>query len=105
MNNPTHQGNCYFVTFIDDYSRRAQVYFIKTKDQAFKKFREFKTHAENETGEHIKILHTDGGGEYINGRFKTFLKEQGIRHQITAPYTPQQNGVAERFNHTVVKMA
>jgi transposase InsO family protein len=105
MKNPTHQGNRYFITFIDDYSRRARVYFIKNKSEALDKFQEFKAQAENETAERIKILRTDGGGEYVNKEFKKFLNQQGIRHQTTAPYTPQQNGVAERFNRTVVEMA
>jgi hypothetical protein len=105
MKTQTIQGNRYFITFIDDFTRRAQVFFIKTKDQAFSKFCEFKAQVENETGLRIKTLRTDGGGEYINTCFNTYLKECGIRHQVTAPYTPQQNGVAERFNRTVVEMA
>ena len=105
MNTLTHSGNKYFITFIDDHSRKAFVYFIKTKNEAYSKFQEFKAQVENETGHRIKILRTDGGGEYINGQFKELLKNQGIRHQVTAPYTPQQNGVAERFNRTVVEMA
>ena len=67
MNTPTHQGNRYFIIFINNYSRKAQVYFIKTKDQVFEKFSEFKAQVENKTNQRIKILHTDGGGEYING--------------------------------------
>ena len=105
MKNLTHQGNRYFVTFIDDYSRRARVYFIKNKSEALDRFQEFKAQAKNEMGERIKIIRSDGGGEYVSKAFKIFLKQQGIRHQITAPYTPQQNGVAERFNRTVIEMA
>ena len=101
----TIQGNCYFLTFIDDFSRKAHVYFIRTKDQAFDKFCEFKFQVKNETNLRIKILRTDGGSEYINDHFKLVLKGFSIQHQVTAPYTPQQNGVAEQFNCTVVEMA
>ena len=88
MKTQTVQGNHYFLTFIDDFSRKAHVYFIRTKDQAYDKFCEFKFQVKNETDLCIKILRTDGGGEYINNRFKSFLKGFGIQHQVTAPYTP-----------------
>jgi transposase InsO family protein len=104
MQTTTIGGNRYFITFIDDYSRKAHTYCIKTKDQALETFASFKNLVENETGRHIKILRTDRGGEYVNHAFDTFLKRHGIRHQTTAPHTPQQNGVAERFNRTVVEM-
>jgi hypothetical protein len=105
MKNPTHMGNLYFITFIDDYSRKAYVYFLRHKNEAFEKFQEFRNYVENQTGLRIKTLRSDRGGEYINGPFKDYLKKYGIRHQLTAPYTPQQNGIAERFNRTVIEMA
>lgn len=105
MKTLTHQGNRYFITFIDDFSRKSYVYFINSKDQAFTKFQEFKAQVENETGLHIKIFRTDRGGEYMGNEFKNYLKKHGIQHQLTAPYSPQQNGVAERFNRTVIEMA
>jgi len=104
MQTTTIGGNRYFITFIDDYSRKAHTYCIKSKDQALETFTSFKNLVENETGRHIKILRTDRGGEYVNHAFDSFLKRHGIRHQTTAPHTPQQNGVAERFNRTVVEM-
>ena len=104
MNTPTHQGKKYFVSFIDDYSRKAFVYFIAFKDQAYEKFSDFKNLVENQTGHQIKILRSDQGGEYVNRNFQQYLRQNGIQHQTTAPYTPQQNGVAERFNRTVVEM-
>ena len=105
MKTASHQGSRYFITFIDDYSRRVWVYFIKEKSEAFAKFRDFKASVENYTGLKIKTLRSDRGGEYMSGAFTAFLQENGIRHQTTAPYSPQQNGVAERFNRTVVEMA
>ena len=59
---------------------------------------------ETETGEKIKCLRTDRGGEYTSSEFSAFCKEQGIRRQLTTAYTPQQNGVAERKNRTVMNM-
>lgn len=104
MKNLTHSGNRYFVTFIDDYTRKAHVYFMRNKYEVFGKFQEYKALVENLTNSRIKILRSDRGGEYMNQRFSRFLQQSGIRHQLTAPYTPQQNGVAERFNRTIVEM-
>jgi len=101
----TFQGNRYFVTFIDDYSRYAHVYFIKHKSQAFDMFQDYKAAVENAAGTKIKTLRTDRGGEYMGKDFINYLRRYGIRHQLTTPFTPEQNGVAERFNRTVVEMA
>jgi hypothetical protein len=67
MKNPTNQGNLYFITFIDDYSRKAYVYFLRYKNEAFEKFQEFRNYVENQTGLRIKTLRSDRGGEYVNG--------------------------------------
>ncbi|MCO5573350.1 hypothetical protein L7F22_027119 [Adiantum nelumboides] len=60
---------------------------------------------ENETGCKVQTLRTDRGGEYMSGAFKDFLGKKGIKHQCTMPYTPQQNGVAERKNRSLMEMA
>ena len=60
---------------------------------------------EKQSGHYVKILRSDRGGEYTSNLFKDFCKEQGIIHQLTASYTPQQNGVAERKNRTILDMA
>lgn len=60
---------------------------------------------ENQMGERIKIFRTDNGGEYVGKEFEKFCKASGIQHQLTAPHTPQQNGVAERMNRTIVEKA
>ena len=59
----------------------------------------------NLTGKKVKILRSDNGGEYLSEEFTEYLKEQGISHQLTVPYNPAQNGVAERMNRTVVESA
>ncbi|MCO5581719.1 hypothetical protein L7F22_035608 [Adiantum nelumboides] len=60
---------------------------------------------ENEIGYKVQTLRTDRGGEYMSGAFKDFLGKKGIKHQCTMPYTPQQNGVAERKNMSLMEMA
>lgn len=71
------------------------VYFMKDKSQALEKFLVFKNYAENQCGERIKKFRSDNGGEFLNSRFIEKLEEFGIHRQVTVPYTPQQNGVAE----------
>ena len=95
----------YFLTFIDDFSKRVFVYFIKTKDEVLEKFKIFKALVENQTGLKIKKLRTDNGREYVNREFNDFLNTHGIQRQLTICYTPQQNGVSERFNRTLMEMA
>ena len=105
MKTQSHSGCRFFIKFIDDYSRKGHVYFLKAKNEAFEKFQDFKALVENETGRRIKILCSDRGGEYIGREFDRFLRQNGIRHQLTAPYSPQQNGIAERYNRTIVEIA
>ena len=60
---------------------------------------------ENESGKKIKTLRTDNGGQIIKKEFEAFLSKHGIQHQNIVPYTPQQNGVVEQKNKTLVEMA
>lgn len=94
----------YSLCFIDDYSRKAWVYFLTEKSEAFNSFKCFKNLVEKETGLFIKCLRTDRGGEFNSEEFNNFCKQNGIKRQLTAAYTPQQNGVAERKNRTVMNM-
>jgi transposase InsO family protein len=99
-------GGCeYYVTFIDDHSRKTWIFFLKTKSEVFKRFQEFKALVENQTGRKIKVLRSDNGGEYTSTEFADFCTQQGIRRQLTVPYNPQQNGVAERKNRAIVGAA
>jgi transposase InsO family protein len=93
----------YYVTFIDDYSRKTWVYFLKLKDEVFEKFKEFKALVENLSEKKIKILRSDNGGEYTSKEFKDFCRDVGIKRELTTPYNPQQNGVAERKNRTIME--
>ncbi|KAJ4788299.1 polyprotein [Rhynchospora pubera] len=94
----------YFITFVDDFSRRTWVYFLKEKSEAFAVFKKFKVLVEKLNGNYIKAVRSDRGGEYISKEFEYFCEEHGIRRFLTAPYSPQQNGVAERKNRTILDM-
>lgn len=96
-------GARYLLIFIDDYSRKTFGYFLKLKSDVPVFFKKFKSLVEKETGKSIKTLRTDNGTEYF--KLKSFLEEHGIKHQKTVSYTPQQNGVAERANRTIIDKA
>lgn len=98
-------GAKYFLTFTDDYSKKVFVYFLQKKSEVINKLKEFKKYVENQLECNIKCLRTDNGLEYINKNISDLLKSSGIIHQTTVPYTPQQNGVAERLNRTLVEKA
>ncbi|PKA66741.1 Retrovirus-related Pol polyprotein from transposon TNT 1-94 [Apostasia shenzhenica] len=99
-------GNCfYFLTFIDDYSRYTWVYFLKSKSESFKYFKEFKALVKKIFGFKIQNLRSDRGGEFNSFEFDEYCKIEGINRQLTAAYTPQQNGIAECKNRTLVEMA
>ena len=97
----------YIITFIDDYSRFTWVAITsdKTGKTALNQFIRYKVWAERHTGFAVKTLRTDGGGEYINDQFSTYLYTMGIERQVTVARTPQQNGVAERANRTIMEAA
>lgn len=98
-------GSHYFITFIDDATRWCEVKFLKHKSEALEAFKNFKNKVEKQTGKKVKCLQSDNGLEYINNSFKKFLDDQGITRRLTVPDTPQQNGVSERKNRTLVEMA
>ncbi|KFD60695.1 hypothetical protein M514_27126 [Trichuris suis] len=98
-------GARYFISFIDDFSRESFIYFLKNKNDALQKFKEFVAFVERKTSRKVKCLRTDNGREYVNDHFAQFLTANGIRHERSVPDTPQQNGIAERLNPTIVKKA
>ena len=97
-------GAEYFLTFIDDKTRFTWVYLLKRNDEVFQRFVEWKAMVENSGGGKLKVLRSDNGGEYTAKRFQEYLKAEGVRHELTVPKTPQQNGVAECLNCTLVEM-
>ncbi|CAL9006850.1 unnamed protein product [Prunus brigantina] len=105
MKTESLSGNRYFLLFTDDFTRMSWVYFIRNKSSALECFMKFKAMTELQSGFKIKSLRSDRGGEFLSGEFNKFCEESGIQRQLTMAYSPQQNGVAERKNRTVVEMA
>ena len=75
----------------------------KTQKEVFARFLEWKAIVEKSSGRKLKVLRTDNGGEYTSTKFEAYLKAEGVRHERTVPKTPEQNGVAERLNRTLVE--
>ncbi|GKV39214.1 hypothetical protein SLEP1_g47020 [Rubroshorea leprosula] len=104
INPVSNGGKRYFITFIDDFSRKTWVYFLQQKSEALMAFKSFKVFVEKEAGSQIQVLRTDCGGEYNSHEFANFCETHGIKRQLTTAYTPQQNGVCERKNRTILIM-
>ena len=105
-------GSRYILTFTDDYSRYVHVYMLKRKSEVLQRFKEFCNLVVNRTGRQIKklniwksvqALRSDNGGEYVSNDFISYCAEKGIIHQFTNPYTPEQNGISERLNRTIIE--
>jgi transposase InsO family protein len=98
----TRGGKRYFMTFIDDASLFCYIFLLKSKDEALHYFKIYKAEVENKLERKIKWLRDDRGGEYTSNDFSSQLcAEHGIIHEVTPPYSPQSNGVAERKNWTL----
>ena len=95
-------GASYFLTFVDDRSHYTWVYVLKHMSEVLQKFKEWKALVETSSGHQLKTLRTDNGGEYCSEEFEKFC-EKGVRHERTVPKTPEQNGVAERMNRTLIE--
>ncbi|KAL0744686.1 hypothetical protein Bca101_100787 [Brassica carinata] len=95
----------YFVTFIDEKSKYTWITLIKTKDSVLEAFKNFQCYVTNQYNAKLKIFRSDNGGEYTSRLFKQHLAQHGILHQTSCPYTPQQNGVAERKNRHLMEVA
>ena len=98
-------GSRYYISFTDDCKRRCTVLFMKNKSEAPDKIKEYTTYTERKFDVKLKTLRVDNGGEFINKEVKKWCQEKGIELQTTAPYSPSQNGIAERFNRTLIELA
>nr|KAJ0195993.1 hypothetical protein LSAT_V11C700359310 [Lactuca sativa] len=98
---PSLGNKKYVITFIDDASRYCYIYLVHSNDEALDKSKIYKQQIELHKNELIKALRTDRGGEYYD---PIYFESTGIIHKTIAPYTPQQNGVAERKNRTLKEM-
>lgn len=81
------------------------VYFLRNKSEAFNCFKKFKSMTELQSGHKVKSLKSERGGQFLSSEFIQFCEDHGIQRQLTMAYTPQQNGVLEKKNRTVVEMA
>jgi transposase InsO family protein len=99
-------GHLYYISFTDDFSRETKVQFLKMKSEALSAFKDYEMELKCQTpGAKIKKLCSDRDGEYPSTEFDRYLKDQGIKRQLTVHHSPQQNGVAECLNRTLVEHA
>jgi transposase InsO family protein len=101
----TNGGAQYFLTLVDQHTGYIHTVILKTKDQATMEIANFRRLFEKQSGHALKKLISDGGGEFCNNALSAILTENGIVHNVSPPYTPQNNGVAERANRTILDMA
>ena len=97
-----YRGEKYFITFIDDYSKLAKIYAIKSKDEVYDRFIEYINLIENKTGKKIKKLRCDNGTEYLNKDMYKLCRQKGIELETCPPYVHELNGTAERYNRTIM---
>ena len=94
----TNGARRYFLLLVDDCNRYMWLQLLTSKDEAAAAIKNFKMHAEAESGKKLHVLRTDRGGEFTSVEFAACYADQGVvRHHI-APYSPQQNSVVERRN-------
>ena len=96
-------GNRYFATFLDDFTGLSVVRPVAHKSDVPEVVKQVITQLEARSGHRVRNVRTDRGGEYLNKILDSFYAEKGIVHQKTAPYTPEQNGAAERLNRTLME--
>ena len=99
----SHSGSKYFMSLVDDYSRKLWVFILKSKSDALMCFKQWKVLVENQTGRKVKRLRTDNGMEFCSEEFDRFCKSEGVARYRIVVGTPQQNGLAERFNRTLLE--
>jgi hypothetical protein len=98
-------GSKYYLVIVDDYSCFTWVFFLQDKSQTQETLKGFLRRAQNEFGLRIKKIRSDNGTEFKNSQIEGFLEDEVIKHEFSSPYTPQQNGVVERKNRTLLDMA
>lgn len=98
----SHNGYSYFVSFINEFTKYIWLYLLKTKAEVYQTFLHFKTLVENQLNTKMKVVQSDWGREYRS--LSRYLHENEILHRVSCPYTPQQNGTAERKHMHIVEM-
>jgi transposase InsO family protein len=97
-------GNKYGLIIIDDYSRFTWVFFLWDKGETQEVLKKFLRRAQNKFDAKFKKIRSDNDTEFKNTQVEGYLNKEGIKHEFSAPHTPQQNGVAERKNMTLIEM-
>ena len=105
MPQPSLGGSRYIIVFTDDYSQKSWTYFLKAKSEAFSRFYKFKEQIEVQTGNKLQVLRSDRGGEYLSEEFINYCSIHGIQRELTQAHIPQQNGVSEQRNRTILERA
>ena len=105
MQMQSRQGEFYFFTFIDGNTHYVKAKLLKLKSKTCTVLKALVEHAEVETGERVNYFCSDSGGEYGSKELATYFESKGIHHEKTNAYTPQENGIAEQMNWTIVEMA
>ena len=98
-------GKVYVLNFIDDCSRQTCSYLLAKKSDALSAFKEWRSLAEHQAERTVKTFITDNGGEYTSATYEAYLKQNGIQHLVTAPYTSAENGVVEWSHRTIMSRA
>jgi transposase InsO family protein len=98
-------GNKYGLVIVDDFSRFTWAFFLQDKSEAKGIVKKFIRRVQNEFELKVKNIRSDNGSEFRNTQVEEFLDEEGIKHELSAPYTPQQNGIVERKNRTLIEAA
>jgi transposase InsO family protein len=94
----------YCLVIVDDYSLFSWVLFLQNKLQTQETLKKFLRRAQNEFRLRIKKIRSDNGTKFKNSQIERFIEDEGIKHEFSSPYTPQQNGVMERNNRTLMDM-
>ncbi|KFD60304.1 hypothetical protein M514_27523 [Trichuris suis] len=105
MPTATPAGHRYMLTLIDDHTRFTMVRLIKSKSEVTSVIKEYVARMKNRFGRSSIAFRTDNGREYLGSELSNFFNNEGIQHETTVPYTPQQSGVAERKNRSLTEMA
>ncbi|CAA0825027.1 Unknown protein [Striga hermonthica] len=95
----------YMLTIVDDYTRATWIYLMRYKAETVINVRDFLRMVEVQFGVKVKQIRTDNGGEFVNKEMEMLLNDNGIIHQRTCSYTPQQNGVVERKHRSILEVA
>lgn len=99
----TPSGKRYIINFVDDYSRHCQLFLLAKKSEASTVITNYVENCITQFNQVPKIFRSDRGGEYLSHQVSDYLETRGIERQLTAPYSPQQNGVAERKNRYLLE--